>query len=161
MAVGAIFTYSRRFEMHLSPLMIWIISYAAYSMVLLVLSRFALAIPAVILGDYGVRKSLFLSDELTQGKWLILAALLAKSLVGGYVAAMLPYWIREWIWSAVQLPVIAAQGASIAAVTTVEPVMFIGFALLYLRTKVDRSHLALSPLELAPQHLKEIGSRPV
>jgi len=57
---------------------------------LLVFSRFALAMPALILGDYPVGKAIFRSDELTERKWLVLAVLLLKSLVGGYIAGMLP-----------------------------------------------------------------------
>ncbi len=79
---------------------------------------------------------MFRSDKLTQGKWLTLAALLAKSLIGGYVAAMCPFWLASLIHATVPLPYWfpwILTIASMIAVTLVEPTMFIGFALLYLR----------------------------
>jgi hypothetical protein len=153
--------FSHRLLFHLGQLEFWIISYGTAFLAMLLLSRFALAIPAVVLDECRVGQSLFLSDELTEGGWLILAALLAKSLIVGYVAGMLPFWIRVWAWGAVQIPVIVAEAMSVVAVSVVEPVMFIGFALLYLQTRGNRSHLALAPLELAPQYLEEIGPRPI
>jgi hypothetical protein len=79
---------------------------------------------------------MFRSDELTEGKWVTLAILLAKSLIGGYIAGMLPFWLAGWIWAYVQVPWQFLTVASIAAVTVVEPFMFVGFALLYIRTAV-------------------------
>jgi hypothetical protein len=76
---------------------------------------------------------MFRSDELTEGEWLILAILLAKSLIGGYIAGMFPFWLAGWIWAYVRLPWRFLAVASISAVTVVEPFMFIGFALLYIR----------------------------
>ena len=103
----------------------------------LIFARLALGIPAVVLDDLPVVRSLFLSDELTEGKWPILAVLLAKSILGGYIAGMLPFWIARWTLTGTPLPpwfdwLLAA--ASLVVVTVVEPVMFIGFALLYLKT---------------------------
>jgi hypothetical protein len=46
------------------------------------MSRFGLAIPALILDDYRVGQSMFRSDELTERKWLILAALVGKCTSG-------------------------------------------------------------------------------
>lgn len=63
--------------------LIAVVSYLVVALALLVLSRFALAIPAIILDDCKVGQAMFRSDELTEGKWLTLAALLAKSLIGG------------------------------------------------------------------------------
>ena len=97
---------------------------------LLVLSRFGLALPALLLDNYRVSQALFRSDELTQGKWLTLAILLAKSLIGGYIAGMFPFWLAGWIWGYVRVPWQFLTVASIAAVTVVEPFMFVGFALL-------------------------------
>jgi len=101
---------------------------------LLLLSRFGLAMPAVILDNCRVGQAMFRSDALTEGKWLTLVALLAKSVIGGYVAGMCPFWLARWIPLSAPLPswfpwVLTV--ASIAAVTVVEPTMFIGFALLY------------------------------
>jgi hypothetical protein len=63
-----------------------------------------------------------------------LAILLAKSLIGGYIAGMFPFWLAGWIWAYVRVPWQFLTIASFAAVTVVEPFMFIGFALLYVRT---------------------------
>lgn len=111
--------------------------YALIGLGLLVFCRFALAIPAFVLDDLGVSESIFRSDELTQGMWLHSSVLLTKSLVGGYFAALLPFWIARWLplgsiefssW----LPWLLTA-ASAFAVTLVEPVIFIGFSLLYLQ----------------------------
>ncbi|HEU5401676.1 MAG TPA: hypothetical protein VFU86_09990, partial [Terriglobales bacterium] len=103
----------------------------ALPMVLL-LSRLALAIPAVTLGNYTVRQSIFLSDEMTEAKWSLLAALLLKSIVGGYIAGMLPFWIAGWVWPYVHFYGWILTAASMAGVILVEPILFIGFSLLYL-----------------------------
>jgi len=77
---------------HIRPLgpAFWLVTYGCMGIALLVFSRFVLAMPALILGDYPVGKAIFRSDELTERKWLVLAVLLLKSLVGGYIAGMLP-----------------------------------------------------------------------
>jgi fructose-specific phosphotransferase system IIC component len=108
-----------------------------------VLSRFALAIPAVVVGGCNVRTALFRSDELTEGKWLHLAALLTKGIVGGYVAGMLPFWIAQWIWNYVPIPSLALRIASVMAVIPIEPVMFIGFSLMYVAGRAKQSEGAL------------------
>ena len=82
---------------------------------------------------------MFRSDELTEGKWLTLAILLAKSLIGAYIAGMFPFWLAGWIWAYVRLPRQFLAVVSIAGVTAVEPFMFIGFALLYVRMSVSSS----------------------
>jgi hypothetical protein len=105
-------------------------------------SRFFLAVPAVILDDYRVGQAMFRGDKLTEGKWLTLAALLAKSLIGGYIAGMCPFWLASIIhfsvppgsWFRWILTI-----ASIIAVTVVEPTMFVGFALLYLKRTAPES----------------------
>lgn len=122
---------------HFSWTTYWlVIGYFEVAFIVLVLSRFGLAMPALILDDNSITDSFFRSYALTQGKWAILAVLLFKSIVGGYVAAMLPFWFARLIPAAVELPwwfgwVLSAF--SILCVTVVEPVMFIGFALLYLK----------------------------
>jgi hypothetical protein len=125
-------------ERHIHPngFAIFIFSFVFMGLALLVLSRFALAVPAVVLGHYRPGRAMFRSDELTEGKWLILAALLSKSLIGGYVAGMAPFWLARWIANSIYLPwwypwVCAV--VSTLAVIVIEPTMFIGFALLYLR----------------------------
>src|SRR5207247_3410246 len=92
--------------------------------------------PAIILDDYTVANALFRSDELTEGKWLTLAVLLFKCIVVGYVAALWPFWLAQWIPNTISLPAWFPWFlwiASVMAVAFVEPVMFIGFALLYIR----------------------------
>jgi hypothetical protein len=121
---------------------------------LLPVSRFGLATPAVFLDDCGVSQSMFRSDELTEGKWLILGALLAKSLIGGYVAGMSPFWLGSFI----PLPFTGwflwvLRALSIAAVSAVEPVMFIGFALLYLRMSTAQDGFRGTDGSLLPQNL--------
>ena len=100
----------------------------------LLLSRFALAMPAIVLEKYKITQALFRSDELTEGKWLTLGALLSKSLIGGYLAGMLPFWTAIWLWPYIHLSFWFTIPASLAGVTLVEPTMFIGFALLYIQT---------------------------
>jgi hypothetical protein len=121
-------------EVHLTAFAVQVVSFGSVCLALVVFSRFGLAIPALIMGNCRVGQAMFRSDELTQGKWLTLAALLSKSLVGGYVAGMCPFWFASRILSDVPLPswfpwVLTA--ASITAVTVVEPTLFIGLALLY------------------------------
>jgi hypothetical protein len=120
-------------HMHPSSFIIRVVSFLCVGLTLLVLSRFGLALPALILDNCRVGQAMFRSDELTKGKWLTLAILLAKSLIGGYVAGMFPFWLAGWIWAYVRLPRQFLAVVSIAGVTVVEPFMFIGFALLYVR----------------------------
>jgi hypothetical protein len=130
---GAVFWIFHQRQAHPSFFIVNIVSLLLAGLVLLVLSRFGLALPAVMLDNCRVGQSMFRSDELTEGKWLILAILLTKSLLGGYVAGMFPFWLAGWIWAYVQLPLRLLTIASIAGVIVVEPFMFIGFALLYIR----------------------------
>jgi hypothetical protein len=116
-----------------SIFIIQLVSFLCVGVSLLVLSRFGLAMPALILDNCRVGQAMFRSDELTEGKWLTLAILLAKSLIGGYIAGMFPFWLAGWIWAYVRLPRQFLAVVSIAGVTAVEPFMFIGFALLYVR----------------------------
>jgi hypothetical protein len=115
---------------------VYVLSLALFSLAALILSRFSLAMPALVLDDYSVKRAMFRSFELTRSKWPVLAALLFKSIAGGYVAGMLPFWAARWIPATINLPSSFSwilTAASIAAVTVVEPIMFIGFALLYLK----------------------------
>jgi hypothetical protein len=120
-------------QAHPSFFAIQVVSYGLSSLALLAFSRFALAIPALILDNCTGGQAIFRSDELTEGKWLTLAILLTKSLIGGYIAGMTPFWLAWWLSGDVRFPSLLLRVASIAAVTVVEPVMFIGFALLYIR----------------------------
>jgi hypothetical protein len=123
-------------KFRLSFLAIQVVSVSLVAGTLLLLSRFGLAVPALILDNCSVSGAMFRSDELTEGKWLILAALLAKSLIGGYLAGMCPFWLASWILTNVRMPIWLPwilTVASITGVTVVEPTMFIGFAMLYAR----------------------------
>src|SRR5436853_229226 len=128
-----LFDYRR---LHLSLFTMEVVSYGSIGLALLMLSRFGLAIPALVLDNYRVGQAMFRSDELTEGKWLTLAVLLSKSLIGGYVAGMLPFWLASWIQTSIVLPAWfrwVLTAASIAGVTVVEPTMFIGLVLPSLR----------------------------
>ena len=133
---AGVFWMLHQMQVRPSRLAILVVSYALVGPALLVLSRFAIAIPAVILDDCRVGQAMFRSEELTEGKWLKLAALLAKSIIGGYVAAMCPFWLASLIRVTAPLPswfpwILTI--ASIIGVTLAEPPMFVGFALLYLK----------------------------
>lgn len=139
-----VFWVLEHWRVHSTGFLVKVVSYGLVGLMLLIVSRFFLAVPAVILDDYRVGQAMFRSDTLTQGRWLTLAALLAKSLIGGYVAAMCPFWLASFFqvsepvawWFPWILTVV-----SMIAVTVVEPTMFVGFALLYLK---------MSPLVSAP-----------
>jgi len=133
---SGVFWILHQLQIRPSRLSILVVSYALVGPAVLVLSRFALAIPAVILDDCRVGQAMFRSEELTEGKWPTLAALLAKSIIGSYVAAMCPFWLASLIRFTAPLPswfpwILTV--ASIIGVTVVEPTMFVGFALLYLK----------------------------
>lgn len=118
---------------------IWTVTFASFGLMLLIFSRFGLAVPALVLDNRSVSEAMFRSDELTERKWLTLAILLTKSLIGGYVAGMLPFWLARWAWAYILLPWWVPAVGSIAAVSLVEPFLFIGFALLYISTSVPSS----------------------
>jgi hypothetical protein len=82
LSVGLYWVLHQR-QVHLTAFTFQVVSFGPVGLVLVVFSRFGLAIPAFILGNYKVGQAMFVSDELTEGKWLTLAALLAKSLIGG------------------------------------------------------------------------------
>jgi hypothetical protein len=124
-------------HLYLGRTALWLCSTGLTGIAWIVLSRFSLSVPAVVLGNDQVGEAIFRSDELTEGKWLILAALVVKSVWGGYIAGIIPYWIASNIAWKVPPPwwfSWVLMGLSIAAVTAIEPYMFVGFALLYLRS---------------------------
>jgi hypothetical protein len=148
---GGIFWMLHQRQVHLTAFLFQIVSFGSVGLFLVIFSRFGLAIPAFVLGNYGVRQAMFRSDELTQGKWSILTVLLVKSVVGSYVAGMLPFWLASRISAGISLPSWfpwALSAASIGGVTAVEPTMFIGFALLYLRMSRSSS----TPSEVPSSH---------
>jgi hypothetical protein len=134
--VTPLFFVLAKWHLHPSRLVVLVISDGMVGLEFLLLSRLALSVPAIVLDDCTVWNSLFRSIELTRGRWLALAALFSKSLIGSYVAGMAPYWLVSFIQISTPLPswfswVLTA--ASIIGVTVVEPTMFVGFALLYLK----------------------------
>jgi hypothetical protein len=134
--VTPLFFVLPKWHLHPSRLVVLGISDGMVGLAFLLLSRLALSVPAIVLDDCTVWNSLFRSIELTRERWLTLAALLTKSLIGSYVAGMAPYWLVSFIQISTPLPswfswVLTA--ASIIGVTVVEPTMFVGFALLYLK----------------------------
>lgn len=135
-----VFWLLHRLQVHRTGFLIMAVSYVLVGLGFLVASRFFLAVPAVILDDFSVGRAMLRSDELTQGKWLALAALLAKSLIGGYVAGMCPFWLASFVSVSMPLPswfpwILTI--ASIIGVTVVEPTMFVGFSLMYLKTSAQ------------------------
>jgi hypothetical protein len=111
---------------------------------LLVVSRFGLTLPALILEDCSVKESFFRSDELTEGCWTILALLLLESVGGSYLAFALPQWLAGfaithgfapwWMsWAAIAVGLLAG--------VLLQPHMLVGFALLHvLRADDARVH---------------------
>jgi hypothetical protein len=134
--VGVLVWGSGELHIHLSHWVLLIAPFIFGSFLYLVLSRLALAVPAVLLDRSRVWPAIFRSDELTEGEWPGLMALLTKSLIGGYIAGNFPYWFGPWVASHVPtfswFPSMQAA-LSLIAVMLVEPPMFIGFALLYVR----------------------------
>lgn len=96
LSVGAVWVLSKH-QVHRSFFTIRFVPFVAVGLALLVFSRFGLAIPALLLDSCRVGQAIFRSDKLTQGKWLTLAILLIKSVVGGYLAGMCPFWIAARI----------------------------------------------------------------
>jgi hypothetical protein len=136
LVTASVFWALRQGGIHGSRFTILFVSYGLSCLALLIVSRFGLAMPSLILDDCPVFQSIFRSDELTEGKWLTLAVLLTKSLIGGYIAGMAPFWLASLTPIRAALPswfpwILVL--ASIAGVALVEPTMFIGFALLYSR----------------------------
>lgn len=127
------FEISRHFHFQLTAREVYWMIYITFAVCALIMCRFALSIPALLLDDYKVWKAIFRSDELTEGKWPVLALLLFKSVIGSYVAGMSPFWIAQWTWPNLRFPSWALIVASIVAVSVVDSFMFIGFALLYLK----------------------------
>ena len=113
----------------------WWIELAFFALAFVVVSRFALAMPAVVLDEYGIREALFRSDELTEKCWGVLTLLLAESVGSSYVANRMEFWLArfipevtrpQWWWGSVFLVFQLMVGIA------VQPPLFIGWAQLYL-----------------------------
>jgi hypothetical protein len=146
--VDGVFWVLRELHIDRSDFTIQVVVYGFGGLAVLVFSRLVLAIPAIVLDNCGVVRAMFRSDELTEGKWLTLAVLLAEGLIGSYVASKGPFWLASWIPANISLPswfpwILTA--VSMAGVTVVEATMLIGFVLLYLRmSPVSTSSEALA-----------------
>ena len=97
LSAKGVFSLLHQWRVHTSGLLIRAVYFGLAGLALLVVSRLFLAVPAVILDDCRVGQAMFRSDKLTQGKWLTLATLLPKSLVGGYIAGMWPFWLASLV----------------------------------------------------------------
>jgi hypothetical protein len=143
----------RHYHAHPTHLQFQVISWTCAGLALLMLSRFGLAIPVVVLEDCTMAQSMFRSNELTQGKWLMLTILTGKFLVGGYVAAMSPYWVVAIIPVTLGLPSWFGNILSLASVfnvSLIELFLFIGFTLMYLQSSASSfSHANTSALQPA------------
>ena len=103
---------------------------------LLLISRFGLAIPALIVEECSVKQSFFRSDELTEGCWTILAILLLESVGGSYLAYLLPQWLAAVAYAhGFALPWLswAAVAVGLLLGVVLQPHMLVGFALLHTR----------------------------
>ncbi len=107
---------------------------------LLVVSRFGLALPALILEHCKVKQSFFRSDELTESCWTILALLLLESVGGSYLAFVLPQWLAGFAIAHGFVPwwmSWAALAVGLLAGILLQPHMLVGFALLHVRRADD------------------------
>lgn len=101
-----------------------------------IVARFGLAIPAFVLERTSITKAFFRSDDLTDRRWKILAILLLESVGGSYVVYLLIQWLA---WQAAHHGHAPAWMANLGLPLglligfVLEPHMFIGFALLYVR----------------------------
>jgi hypothetical protein len=99
-------------------------------------ARFGVAMPAIALGERTVRGALRLSYRRTAGCRAILGLLLLESVGGSYVV----YLISRWIWAEAYghgftSPWMSWLATSIGLLLglLIQPHLFVGFALLYLR----------------------------
>jgi nitrate reductase NapE component len=104
--------------------------------ILLVMSRFGVAVPALMLENCGAGRAMFRSDELTEGKWPILAASVSQLLLLGNLSKFVHGWIVHRVaasfLSGSWLP--WADGLAWIALNTIASLpFFVGFVLLYLR----------------------------
>jgi hypothetical protein len=137
MLMGGVYWVLPHIHLRLNHLTNLAMAYAFEGLALLVFSRFALTIPAVLLDDYKAGQAIFRSDRLTGERWLTVVVLLAKSIIEGYVAAMSPFWLAPLILGSAQVPSWfhwVLTGASVIGVAAAESGMFAGLVLLYLKT---------------------------
>jgi hypothetical protein len=131
--IGGAFLYAR-FMAHTKPVLM-VVGWATVFLVCLVVSRFGLALPALVLEHRNVSRSLARSVELTKGCWTILAVLLLESVGGSYL-------IYQLVVRFVNTPLVhrfapeelrcAAVVLSLLLGALLQPHILIGFSLLYI-----------------------------
>ena len=114
-----------------------VVSVTSIALGLLLFSRFGLAMPALILGNSKVNAAIFQSDKLTEGHWLILGSLLIEAVAGLYLVAFAPFWFAARVRLAPPSWVLVAL--SICGIALVQPHLFIGLALLYVKMTKKRN----------------------
>lgn len=111
----------------------------------LLTSRLGLAIPAVVIDQCGVSQAIQRSRRLTEGRSGLLTVLLIESLGGSYLAGVTPFWIAAHFGAGapppVWLPWVLVAVAIIAG-ALVQPVLFVGLSLMYIR---ERERLSPTP----------------
>ena len=104
----------------------------------LIVSRFSLAHPSVLFEDTTTISSLFKSDELTEGKWTQLSLLIFEGTLFPFYMAQALFWILQRAGVSVPLPAWSYTAVYYLSVTLsilTEPIMLIGFAIMYLETR--------------------------
>jgi hypothetical protein len=95
--LSAVFWVMNQRHTHPPMFAVQVVTFRGWGLALLELSRFALAMPALIVDDHRVGRAISAAMELTAGKWRILAILTAKSAIGGYIRGMFPFWLAGWL----------------------------------------------------------------
>ena len=110
----------------------------AYAVIMLLwlapVTWYALAVPASTLDRLPVRAALRRSSELTDDYVVALPTLMLESVACGYIAAISPWYLYSWIAPHVGVPewgwwMLFAAGMICSLL--VQPIMFVGFSLLY------------------------------
>lgn len=105
-----------------------------------IVSRFSLSHPSVILEGTNILSSLFRSDELTEGKWFGLALLVFEGTLAPFYLAQAVFWMLQSAGVLVPLPAWSHSGVYylvVALSIAMEPIMFIGFAIMYLEASQE------------------------
>lgn len=145
-----------RHHLLLSPHLTLAIASATSIPGILVLSRFVLAVPAIVIDKHEIGAAVFRSDELTEGRWLTLAALLLKNSVMLAVPGAAIYGALLWISGNDAIDEWMMRVCLVPVLIVVEPMFYVGLALLYLQTSNSAAQLPVSPLQLAAQDLEEV-----
>jgi len=141
--VGAYAILRHRFGLPYSASLGLVVIWGTIAIGLAVLSRYALAIPALVLENLPFWKCFKRSDELTEGHMLFLAALICESVLGGYVAMSAPFWMWNHVFASRVVLTWTIywilQLIGLAASAAIQPLMFIGFAYLYITASAPKT----------------------